>query len=88
MRRLRIIVFFAVALGAVAAANYFLYANPPAIAPLAPVNAVSLGSAATDDSKEKLPASELLLVHTQTRNGEDPHHGDRADVRRRGGRSR
>jgi hypothetical protein len=67
MRRLPIMVFFAAALGIAAAANYLLFANPPATEPLAPVNPVTLGAAAADSSAEELPASELLLVHTQTR---------------------
>jgi hypothetical protein len=67
MRRLRIMMLFAAVLGGGAAANYFLYANPPATGPIAPVNAVSLGSAAADNSGDKRSASELLLVHTQTR---------------------
>jgi hypothetical protein len=67
MRRLRIMILLTAALAASAAANYVLYANPPATGPLAPATAVNLGSAAAESSGEKLPASELLLVHTQTR---------------------
>jgi hypothetical protein len=67
MRRLRIIVYFAAVLGVAAAANYFLFANPPATEPLAPVNAVNLGIAAADSLAERHPDAELLLVHTQTR---------------------
>lgn len=60
-------VFHAAALSAAAAANYLIHANPPATAPLAPENAVSLEIASADDGGKGLPASELLLVHTQTR---------------------
>jgi hypothetical protein len=67
MRRLRIMVTFVTVLSAATAANYFLYANPPATGPLAPAAAVNLGIAEAVSSGKKLPASELLLVHTQTR---------------------
>jgi hypothetical protein len=67
MKGFRGLVFSAAALSAIAAANHFIHANPPATEPLAPVDAEAPAVAAADFSGEKLPASELLLVHTQTR---------------------
>lgn len=60
-------VFYAAALSATAAANYVIHANAPATEPLAPEIAAGLEMAAADDTGKKLPTSELLLLHTQTR---------------------
>jgi hypothetical protein len=67
MKGFRAFIYSAAAICFIAAANYFIHANPPATEPLAPVAAVSQEIAAADISGEKLASSELLLVHTQTR---------------------
>lgn len=67
MRRLRALVFYLAVAGAIAASNYFFFANPPATAPLEPDNAASPENSAAAVSRETLAASELLLVHSQTR---------------------
>ena len=59
--------FYAAALGAAAAANYFLHANPPATESLVPANPVNPAIGAAAVPGETLPASALLLIHTQTR---------------------
>ena len=67
MRRLPALVFSTAAVSAIAAANFVLYANLPATEPLTPADPVRAGIEAAGVSGEKLPAPELLLVHTQTR---------------------
>jgi hypothetical protein len=67
VRRASVAILYAAALGGVAAVNYFIHVNPPASEPLAPVIPVSTEIAEPDNLEEKIPASELLLVHTQTR---------------------
>jgi hypothetical protein len=67
MRRQGIAALCAAALGCAAAANYFIYLNAPTSEPLAPLNPASPEIAAPENLEAKVPASELLLVHTQTR---------------------
>jgi hypothetical protein len=67
VRRASSAILYVAALGGAAAANYFIHLNPPASEPLAPVIQVSTEIAEPDNLEEKIPASELLLVHTQTR---------------------
>jgi hypothetical protein len=67
MRQSNAILLVTITLGAAAIANYLLYTNPPATAPLAPPVAIGPAGSASVVSEGKRPASELLLVQSQIR---------------------